>query len=778
MGGKGPHPANENSCKGNSLSGGGDKSAAHDDSLRSRAERHFQNAQEWEKWSEDVPEERMRHELSVQQIELEMQNEELLRSHAELQTARNYLESLFFNSPVAFITLDEDKNISEANAAAEELLQFPNGLAGVNLLRFISSRHHAVAQNTMGKALRSGRRQTCELEYKAFEDASLRWLKLHCAGLPQLYSNTSAICLCVLEDVTAAKNFEQNLVMAKNAVESEVHKRTIALEDMVAKFKVELEERKRAEQALVDSERRYRTLVEQLPAAVYIAAPTVPRDFLFVSSRIASMTGYLPEFILQNPQEWRSAIFEKDRPRIQEALVRSVASLEPFAEQYRFTTKDGRIIWLEDKATPIIGKDGAVLLQGLLFDVTDRKELEDELVAAKVKAESASMAKSEFLANMSHEVRTPLNGVLGMLQLMQMDKAGNGDEHEYLELAMQSSRSLLTVINDILDFSKVEAGRLDILIAPFSLTELVQGVQGIFQGQAENKGIALESTLANEIPESLLGDEARLRQVLFNLVGNAVKFTCSGKVSVEVDLVDDSTGEHDFFVRIMVRDTGIGIPESHLEAIFEPFTQIDSSSTRMFQGTGLGLGIVKRLVELMHGKIYVRSTLGKGTTFTLVLPMQEEVAVVAPPDFQAEQSGGRPLSVLLAEDNDVNRIAAQAMLKRLGHDVTVAKDGQEALERLLEKEFDCLFLDIQMPRMDGTDVARHIRSGNVAGLDGGIYIVAMTAYAMSGDKEKFLSLGMNDYLAKPVEFSELKEVLVRAASHVAAIRSGKQNHAP
>ena len=431
-----------------------------------------------------------------------------------------------------------------------------------------------------------------------------------------------------------------------------------------------------------------------------------------------------------------------------------------FEMEYRLRHHDGAYRWLLDIGRPMTSLGGVFSgYIGYCFDITERKKAERDLANARQAAESASRAKSEFLANMSHEIRTPMNGIMGMSQLLACTGL-DFDQKECLDSIQNSSESLLSLINDILDLSKIEAGKIELEKRNFSLRGGVKDIIKTQMASINAKGLSFTTEIGDEIPDSLKGDPFRLRQVLLNVVGNAVKFTHTGGVTISVTL--DGKADDALLLKFSVTDTGIGISSEAINRIFAPFSQEDTSTTRKYGGTGLGLSISIKLVEIMGGKMWAESSKGVGSTFCIVIPLCESAdneMLDAPVTVHTEPLWvGKSLHILVADDQEINRKISVKLLSKCGHTMEIAHDGGEAVEKWKYGRFDAILMDVEMPGMDGIEATRCIRETE-KNEGGHTPIIALTAHAFKDDRNRLMCDGFDGYVSKPMDiYALLKEI--------------------
>ncbi len=498
--------------------------------------------------------------------------------------------------------------------------------------------------------------------------------------------------------------------------------------------------------------------------------------YTYLSDRVIDVLGYpLDKLIGQHPL---SFVPPEDAEEVRAASDQTLLSKGPFRDlEHRMLRGDGTLIWISINGVPITNALGQIIgYRGAGLDISARKTAEQDLIREKEAAQSADRAKSEFLAVMSHEIRTPLNSVLGFADLL-TETTLDEPQKEQVEMIRRSGDALLLLLNDILDFSRIESGKLAIQATAVEVRQCLRDVVDLYGATALAKGVKIRIHVADPVPVALCTDAGRLRQILLNLIGNAVKFTPSGEVVITAKQGEKDPKDGRFPLLVEVSDTGIGIPPDRVTRLFKPFSQADSSTTRRFGGTGLGLAICKRLAELLDGNVTLVRSSPSGSVFALELALmtvpgyQKTATHAASPPSAVRRSSGANWRVLVVEDNSVNRMLAQRMLLSLGYESDSAENGRDGFEAHQRQPYDIIFMDLQMPVMDGMEAAAQIRAHESAHPEvPECAIIALTADAMFGDRQRCLDGGMNDYLSKPIRRPELAAAIQRSVQTLAAER--------
>lgn len=644
----------------------------------------------------------------------------------ELSAEKSRLEAIFKNAPVGMIFVNRGNRIVDINDFGAEML---NGNS----------------QSVIGKLL-------CDVLYCHQKELNLR----NCCFQCDLGSNIQG----AFKSKEMPKDIEyKQLIKGRQGILEKWFKARISTMEVKGQSfaLVILEDitvRKQIANELIDNEKRLRLITDNmLDLITQVDSNGV---IIYATPSHFSILGYHPEDVIG--KALMDFVFYEDRPMAQEHFKRRLLTCENFTSEMRIVKYDGSYLWLESTGNAIADEVYGTSILYVSRDTTIRKQAEYESLKAKEQAIEANRSKSQFLANMSHEIRTPLNGIIGMTNLTIMTDI-NAEQKENLVMVKNSAITLLNIINDILDFSKLEAGKVVIEKIRFNLGDIIQRGIKPLKVQALEKGIDLDVKIYENVPEYVHGDPVRINQVLVNLITNALKFTSKGGVLVEVKA--QSIKNEKAEIMFSVQDTGIGISEDDLERIFMSFSQADGSITRKYGGTGLGLSISKMLVGLMGGQLAVNSQLNYGSNFHFTIPlkiaqnvvlgvgMEEDLEYVPEVEFK--------LDILVCEDEKINQKLFKRLLVKQGHNVSLAENGIQAIDILKKQTFDLILMDIQMPIMDGLSALSIIRNE----LKLAVPVIAVTAYALKGDRERFLAAGMNEYISKPINIREFYEKIER-----------------
>lgn len=495
-------------------------------------------------------------------------------------------------------------------------------------------------------------------------------------------------------------------------------------------------------------------------------------NHIYFAPRYKEMLGYKNNEFNNSMQEKSNRIHPDDVEKELETVRKYLAhEISEYKNTYRMRHKDGSWRWMMSRAIALWDDDSKPYrMIGSQTDITEQKALEYALIDARDKAEAANQAKTDFLANISHELRTPMNAVVGIANMLMANQTTPEKQKEFITTLQLSAQSLMILINDLLDIAKFESGDVKLENIPFNLAEMIEEIISIMSVKADEKNIELHINYSPILNTEFIGDPLRLRQILMNLIGNAVKFTNKGNVTIHVECTSEK-GSNSIQLIINVADTGIGIASDKLETIFNKFSQADTYITRKYGGTGLGLSICKTLVALMNGTISVTSTPRKGSRFTVTIPLQ-----LGPNGIVTWQEGiarsehnsvnetsvasnlGKPL-ILLVEDHKANVLVAGTLLENLGYRYEVVSNGKKALKKLENRHFDIVLMDVQMQEMDGLEATKLIRKREKKHNLPRVPIIAMTAHALAEDRERCLKAGMDDYISKPISFKDIQKKL-------------------
>ncbi|MDQ3292256.1 MAG: PAS domain S-box protein, partial [Bacteroidota bacterium] len=641
---------------------------------------------------------------------------DLKEAEAELQYQKELVQQVIDTNPNLIYLKDNEGNFTLVNKAFSDFLCLPaDQLIGRNFLEFENSpEEEALSLEQDYHVLQTG--QAVEIkEMHVTHSQNGRKLCFNLLKVPFIQQNKQVQILCIATDITEAKKVERKLTESRDLL---TESQQIA---HLGSWSLDIKTRQ-----MIASEEAFRIV------GIEPKEEAVPFDDILK---------------LFHPE---------DSFLLSEQVIQAIANQESYNIELRVLLPDGQVRYALSRGRVELDQyKEPCRLVGTLQDITDQKHAEQELIQAKEQAEESVRAKEMFLSMMSHEIRTPLNAVIGMSHLL-LQGDPKPEQIENLKILRFAGENLLALINDILDFNKIEAGKINFEAIDFSLADLIRGIRKTFGYQATEKGIQLKACLDATLPEMVVGDSVRLNQIITNLLSNAIKFTSNGSVTLDVILEKETKEEME--ISFAVTDTGIGIPKDKLSLIFESFTQAQSDTTRKFGGSGLGLTITKRLVEMQNGRIVVESTEGKGTVFTVYLPFKKSQQVITSDTNQVVRNTNTlqdlgNISLLLVEDNEINQLIASRFLEKWGIKPDYAINGKDAVEKVQQQPYDIVLMDLQMPVMDGFEAARLIR--NLGGRFAEMPIIALTANVLLDAQQKVLEVGMNDFVSKPFDPTEL-----------------------
>ncbi|MBI9038332.1 MAG: PAS domain S-box protein [Bacteroidales bacterium] len=653
------------------------------------------------------------HELQVHQIELEMQNEELVVAKEKAELAEEKYTELYDFAPTGYLSLSKDSEIKELNFVASQMLgkdrsQLINKRFGL----FISSDTKTIFNMFFSKVFSSKLKQSCEVTLSSEEKLPIYVI------LEGVICHSSELCIMTIVDITEKKKAEENLLNEKE------------------KLKL--------------SEKEFKLLAESMPQIVWITRADGLN--IYFNQQWVDYTGLTLEE--SYGEGWNKPFHPNDQQNAWLAWQNAVRNNDTYSIESRLRRKDGIYRWWLIRGVPVLNKKGEIIKWfGTCTDIHEMKQTELELIAAKERAEESDKLKSAFLANMSHEIRTPMNGILGFTDLLKDTKLSGDQQQMFISIIEKSGARMLNIINDIISISKIESGLIKININKSNINEQIEYIYTFFKPEVEAKGMELLFKNSLSSDKAIINtDREKLFAILTNLVKNAIKYSEKGSI----ELGYDKKGE---FLEFYVKDTGIGIDKDRQKAIFERFIQADIADKHAYQGAGLGLSISKAFVEMLGGKLWVESEKGKGSIFYFTIPYNIELKETVGDTIDTAKSvidvQVKNLKVLIVDDDEISDLLISIMLKKHSREILHATNGAEAIDYCRNNpDIDLILMDIKMPIMEGYETTRHIRQ-----FDKNIIIVAQTAYALKGDREKAIEAGCNEHISKPIIKNELMSII-------------------
>lgn len=661
------------------------------------------------------------HELEVHQIELEMQNEELTIAKEKAELAEEKYTELYDFAPIGYLTLSTTGEITKINFAAARMLDKDRlYLINQRFANFLSKDSKSAFTHFFQNVFSESGKQTCEVIVSIKENIPLY------AVIDGIVNQTSDLCLLTMRNITKRRLAEIGLLESNEKIK--------------------------------ESENNFRQLVSNIDECFWLRTDN---EILYVSPGFEKIWGMPCQYLYDNPQLFTEKIHPDDKPEVLKIFQSDdFVKTGIFDFDYRIIRGDNEVRWINAKTFPIFDNTGKIIRRaGIALDITEKIQQYKELVEEKKHAEESDLLKSAFLANMSHEIRTPMSGILGFAELLKDVDLENDRQQEYIRIIEESGERMLNIINEIIDISKIESGQMRVNISEVDLNKCLEDNYNFFKPEAEKKNIELKMTKVLQNKEAVIKtDQYKLNGILTNLIKNAIKFTKHGSIEFGY-VLNSSKTELEFYVK----DTGAGIPIDRQTAIFDRFIQADIENKMAQQGAGLGLTISKAYVDMLDGKIWLESIVNVGTTFHFTLPYKNDTfsGMVPSESIIEKQKQVKSLKTLIVDDDEISSQLFKITVSDFSKEIISVMTGKEAINACKNNpDIDLVLMDIQLPKMNGYEATRQIREFNKE-----VIIIAQTAFALSGDREKSISAGCNDYISKPIKKDELKALVQRHFSN-------------